>query len=35
MAFNYKEVVKGRSTEQNVALKPGDTIGSPVGENNR
>src|SRR5579871_5686144 len=23
VAFNYKEVVKGRSTEQNVTLKPG------------
>ena len=29
VAFNYKEVVKGRSTEQNVALKPGDTIVVP------
>jgi len=29
VAFNYKEVVKGRSTEQNVTLKPGDTIVVP------
>ena len=29
VAFNYKEVVKGRSTEQNVALRPGDTIVVP------
>jgi polysaccharide export outer membrane protein len=27
--FNYKEVVKGNHEEQNVALKPGDTIVVP------
>ena len=27
--FNYKEVVKGNHQEQNVALKPGDTIVVP------
>jgi len=27
--FNYKEVVKGRHPEQNIALKPGDTIVVP------
>ncbi len=27
--FNYKQVVKGRHPEQNVALKPGDTIVVP------
>ena len=24
--FNYKEVIKGRHTEQNILLKPGDII---------
>jgi polysaccharide biosynthesis/export protein len=24
--FNYKEVVKGKNTEQNILLKPGDTV---------
>ena len=24
--FNYKEVVKGKKTEQNIMLKPGDTV---------
>jgi polysaccharide export outer membrane protein len=24
--FNYKQVVKGKNTEQNILLKPGDTI---------
>jgi len=24
--FNYKDVVKGKNVEQNIALKPGDTI---------
>lgn len=27
--FNYKQVVKGRNPEQNIALKPGDTIVVP------
>ena len=27
--FNYKDVVKGRHPEQNIALKPGDTIVVP------
>jgi polysaccharide export outer membrane protein len=27
--FNYKEVVKGRHPEQNIALKPGDTVVVP------
>ena len=27
--FNYKEVVKGRSQEQNIQLKPGDTVVVP------
>lgn len=27
--FNYKEVVKGRSLEQNVLLQPGDTVVVP------
>jgi polysaccharide biosynthesis/export protein len=27
--FNYKEVVKGRRTDENIALKPGDTIVVP------
>lgn len=26
LPFNYKDAVNGRSTEQNVVLKPGDTI---------
>lgn len=29
MPFNYKRVVKGRNPEQNIALKPGDTIVVP------
>lgn len=29
MPFNYKQVVKGRDPEQNIALKPGDTIVVP------
>lgn len=28
-SFNYKEVIKGRHTEQNIELKPGDTIVVP------
>jgi polysaccharide export outer membrane protein len=27
--FNYKDVVKGKDTEQNIQLKPGDTIVVP------
>lgn len=27
--FNYKEVVKGRSSSDNIALKPGDTVVVP------
>lgn len=29
LPFNYKEVVKGNRPEQNIALKPGDTIVVP------
>jgi polysaccharide export outer membrane protein len=29
MPFNYKEVVKGNNPEQNIPLKPGDTIVVP------
>ena len=29
LPFNYREVVKGRNSEQNVLLKPGDTIVVP------
>ena len=29
MPFNYKEVVKGNRPEQNIALRPGDTIVVP------
>jgi len=29
LPFNYKEVVKGNSPEQNIALKPGDTVVVP------
>jgi polysaccharide export outer membrane protein len=29
LPFNYKEVIKGRSTEQNIVLIPGDTIVVP------
>jgi polysaccharide export outer membrane protein len=28
-AFNYKDVIKGVHTEQNIELKPGDTIVVP------
>jgi len=28
-AFNYKEVVKGRDSRENIALKPGDTVVVP------
>jgi len=24
--FNYNDVVKGKKTEQNILLKPGDTV---------
>jgi polysaccharide export outer membrane protein len=27
--INYKEVISGRKTEQNIQLKPGDTIVVP------
>ena len=27
--FNYKEVIKGINIQQNIALKPGDTIVVP------
>ena len=27
--FNYKETIKGRGTQQNITLKPGDTIVVP------
>ncbi len=29
LPFNYKEVVKGNHPEQNIALKPGDTVVVP------
>jgi polysaccharide export outer membrane protein len=29
LAFNYKDVVKGRNPDQNIMLKPGDTIVVP------
>jgi polysaccharide export outer membrane protein len=29
LAFNYKEVLKGQKPEQNIVLKPGDTIVVP------
>jgi polysaccharide biosynthesis/export protein len=29
LPFNYREVVKGRNSEQNILLKPGDTIVVP------
>jgi polysaccharide export outer membrane protein len=29
LPFNYKEVVKGRHPEQNIELKPGDTVVVP------
>jgi polysaccharide export outer membrane protein len=29
LSFNYKEVLAGQHTEQNVALKPGDTVVVP------
>jgi polysaccharide export outer membrane protein len=27
--FNYKQVIKGRDMQENVALKPGDTVVVP------
>ena len=24
--FNYKDVIKGKNLEQNIVLKPGDTV---------
>jgi polysaccharide export outer membrane protein len=29
IAFNYKDVIKGKNTEQNIKLEPGDTIVAP------
>lgn len=29
LAFNYKQIVKGNSPEQNIQLKPGDTVVVP------
>jgi polysaccharide biosynthesis/export protein len=29
MPFNYKDAIKGKSTQQNIVLKPGDTIVVP------
>ena len=29
MKFNYKDAIKGRDTQQNIVLKPGDTIVVP------
>jgi polysaccharide export outer membrane protein len=29
LPFNYKEVIKGNHTEQNISLKPGDTVVVP------
>jgi len=29
LAFNYKQAIKGESMEQNIVLKPGDTIVVP------
>jgi polysaccharide export outer membrane protein len=29
LAFNYKDVIRGQKPEQNIALKPGDTIVVP------
>jgi polysaccharide export outer membrane protein len=29
LPFNYKEVVKGNQPEQNIPLKPGDTVVVP------
>ena len=29
MKFNYKDVSRGKNLQQNVALKPGDTVVVP------
>jgi len=29
IGFNYKEVIKGNHPEQNIVLKPGDTVVVP------
>jgi polysaccharide export outer membrane protein len=29
LPFNYKEVVKGRNMDQDITLKPGDTVVVP------
>jgi polysaccharide export outer membrane protein len=29
MPFNYKDAIKGRGTQQNIVLRPGDTIVVP------
>jgi polysaccharide export outer membrane protein len=29
IAFNYKDVIKGNHPEQNIELKPGDTVVVP------
>jgi polysaccharide export outer membrane protein len=29
LPFNYKEVVKGRRPEENIQLRPGDTVVVP------
>jgi polysaccharide export outer membrane protein len=29
LPFNYKEVIKGRNSEQNIALQSGDTVVIP------
>jgi polysaccharide export outer membrane protein len=29
LPFNYKEVIKGNHPEQNIVLKPGDTVVVP------
>jgi polysaccharide export outer membrane protein len=29
LAFNYKDVVKGKHPEQNIKLEPGDTVVVP------
>jgi len=29
LPFNYKEVIKGNHPEQNIVLKPGDTVVFP------
>jgi polysaccharide biosynthesis/export protein len=29
LPFNYKEVIKGKNSTQNIALKPGDSVVIP------